>query len=113
MASFVYVRSVDDKNSAAGWKKTSYKKFSKWVSETDAVETPITRRPGLTTFCFKLPDGRQVKAEVLDEEMVGEQCAIERGIDSVNDYVTDDKNPARWRAKALSEALRHHGIDVV
>jgi|ERR1039457_28097 hypothetical protein len=113
MASFVYVRSVDDKNSAAGWKKTSYKKLSKWVAETGAVETPITRRPGLTTFCFKLPDGRLVKAEARDEETVREQCAIEQGINSVNDYVTDDKNPTRWRAKALSEALRHQGIDVV
>jgi len=112
MASFVYVRSVDDKNSAAGWKKTSYKRLAKWVAGTGAAETPIARRPGLTTFCFKLPDGRQVKAEVLDEEMVGEQCAIERGIDSVNDYVTDYENPTRWRVKALSDALRHQGIEV-
>jgi len=113
MASFVYVRSVDDKNAAAGWEKTSYKKLSKWVSETGATEAPIDRRPGLTTFCFKLPDGRQVQAEVLEEGVVREQCAIEQGIDLVNDYVTDDKNPARWRGKALSEALRSQGIDVI
>ena len=65
MASFVYICNLEDRNTAAGWEKTRYKSVAKWIAGTGATEAPIRSdsRPGLTTFCYKLPDGRQVLAE--------------------------------------------------
>jgi len=106
MASFVYVCDIKDKNSSLGLKKTRYKTLAAWIAATGAIETPIHPHPGLTTFCHMLPDGRQVKAEVLDVEVVREHRETERALDSVNDYFLDEKTPPRWRVKALGDALK-------
>jgi len=106
MASFVYVCDIKDKNSSLGLKKTRYKTLATWIAATGAIETPMHPHPGLTTFCHTLPDGRQVKAEVLDEEVVGKNCEAERALNSVNDFYLDEKTPRSWRVKALGDALK-------
>jgi hypothetical protein len=68
MTSFVYVCSVEDKDSADAWKKTGYKSLPAWMA---AVGAKKIRIPGLgpaSLYCFALPDGRRVEAELLDEK---------------------------------------------
>lgn len=108
MASFVYVCSLEDKNTAAGWEKTRYKSLAKWIAGTGATEEPIRgdSRPGLTRFCYKLPDGRRVKADVMDEGTMVQHQEWDRTLDSTFDYTANTKVPARCRAKALSDAIK-------
>ena len=68
MTSNVYVSGVETKNSAAGWKKSNYKSVPAWMAGTGAKKIRI---PGLNpagTYCFVLPNGRRVEAELLDEK---------------------------------------------
>ena len=68
MTSFVYVCSVEDKNSADGWKKTGYKGLPAWIAAADAKTIPIPGLGPASSYCFALPDGRRVEAELLDEK---------------------------------------------
>jgi len=108
MASFVYICNLEDRNTAAGWEKTRYKSVAKWIAGTGATEEPIRSdsRPGLTTFCYKLPDGRQFKAEQLDEGTMVEYRDWDRALGSIVDYIANKKWPVRWRAKALGDAVK-------
>jgi len=108
MASFVYVCSVEDKNTAAGWEITRHKSVATWMAGTGATEEPIRSdsRPGLTRFCYKLPDGRQVLADVMDEEAMVLHQEWDRALDSTIDYIANAKVPVRWRAKALGDAVK-------
>jgi hypothetical protein len=68
MASFVYVCGIEHKNSADSWKKTDYKSLTAWIA---AAGAKTIRIPGLGPagrYCFALPDGRRVEAELLDEK---------------------------------------------
>jgi hypothetical protein len=68
MASFVYVCSVADKNSAAAWKKTSYKGLPAWIAAAGAKKIRIPGLGPASASCFALPNGRRVEAELLDEK---------------------------------------------
>ena len=107
MASFVFVCSVEDKNPEAGWEKTRYKSLSKWIAGTGAAEVPIRSdsRPGLTRFCYKLPDGRKVRCDTMDEETMVLHREWDRALVSTIDYIAGAKVPARWRAKALGDTI--------
>jgi hypothetical protein len=72
------------------------------------MEVPIqsNSRPGLTTFCYKLPDGRQVKAEELDEGTMVEHCDWNWALGSIVDFIANKKWPVRWRAKKLGNAVK-------
>jgi hypothetical protein len=108
MASFVLICDIVDKNSATSWEKTPYKCLAARIAGTGATEEPIHRdsRPALTRSCYKLPDGWQVTSDALAEETMVEHCEWDRALDSVRDYVTDESNPMRWRAKALGDAVK-------
>jgi hypothetical protein len=68
MASFVFVCGIEDKNSAAGWKKTGYKSLPAWIAAAGAKKVRIPGLGPASTYCFALPDGRRVEAELLDEK---------------------------------------------
>lgn len=68
MASFVFVCGIEDKNSAAGWKKTGYKSLPAWIAATGAKKVRIPGLGPASAYCFALPDGRRVEAELLDEK---------------------------------------------
>jgi hypothetical protein len=53
-----------------------------------------------------LPDGWQLKSEVLDEETMVEHCELDPALDATIDYIANTKLPARWRAKALADAVK-------
>lgn len=107
MVAFVFVCSVEDKNPKAGWEKTRFKSLSKWIAGTRAAEMPIgsDSRPGLTRFCYKLPDGRRVRCDTMDAETMVVHCEWDRALDSSIGYIAGAKVPARWRAKALGDAI--------
>jgi len=108
MASLVFICDVVDKSSATGSEKTPCRSLAARIAGTSATAGPIQSdsRPELTRSCYKLPDGWQVAAEVLDEGTMVEQCEWDRALDSVRDYVTDESKPKRWRAKALRDAVK-------
>jgi hypothetical protein len=68
MTSFVYVCSVEDKNSADSWKKTNYKDLAAWIAAADAKTIRIPGLGPAGSSRFALPDGRRVEAELLDEK---------------------------------------------
>jgi hypothetical protein len=68
MASFVYVASVDDRNSADAWEKTGYKSLPAWITAPGAKTIRIPGLGPASAYCFALPDGRRVEAELLDEK---------------------------------------------
>jgi hypothetical protein len=108
MASLVFICDVVDKSSATGWKKRPYKSLAALKDATGATEEPVQSdsRSWLTRSCYKLPDGWRVTSDVLDAEPMVEHCEWDRALDSVSDYVTDESNPMRWRAKALGDAVK-------
>lgn len=63
-------------------------------------------RPGLTRYCYKLPDGRRVKLDVMDEDTVAMLSAFDRALDSTIDYISNPNVPARWRARVLGDAIK-------
>lgn len=107
MASFVFVCGVEDNNPEAGWEKTRYKSLSKWIAGTGAAEVPILSdsRPGVTRFCYQLPDGRKVRCDTMDAETMVVHCEWDRALDSSIGYIAGAKVPVRWRAKALGDAI--------
>ena len=68
MVSFVYVCTIEDKNSAAGWKQSNYKSLPAWMVGTGARKIRILGLGPAGTYCFALPNGRRVEAELLDEK---------------------------------------------
>ena len=108
MATYVYIRGIEDGKSEAAWEKTRHKRLETWIAATGAKETPIRRsdRPGLTTYCYTLPGGRRVKADVMDSVTKREHEALDRAVKSVSEYIGDTKKPARWRGKALADAAQ-------
>ena len=108
MASLVLICDDVDKSSATGSEKTPCRSLAARIAGTSATAGPIQSdsRPELTRSCYKLPDGWQVAADVLDEGTMFEQCEWDRALDSVRDYVTDESKPRRWRTKALRDAVK-------
>lgn len=76
MASYVYVAGVKDKNSADAWEKTGYKSLSGWISAAGAKKIRISGLGPASAYCFALPDGRRVEAELLDEKTMRVPRAI-------------------------------------
>ncbi len=68
MASFVYVCDVEHKNSADGWEKTGYKSLPAWMAAAGAKTIRIPGLGAANAYCFALPDGGRVEAELLDEK---------------------------------------------
>ena len=76
MASLVFICDVVDKSSATGSEKTPCRSLAARIAGTSATAWPIQSdsRPELTRSCYKLPDGWQVAANVLNKKTMVEQC---------------------------------------
>jgi len=111
MASFIYVCDFAVKDSAVGWKKTSYKSLAKWIAATGAQEPPLVR-DGLVGFCFQLRDNRRVGAELLDEKTMRARRALEHALDDVDGVIKNGKLSVQTRARALAVVLKRRGIKI-
>lgn len=104
MASFVFVRGIDERDSAAAWRKTAHKTPSSWLKASRAVKA-VYRRGPYGIECYKLPNGRHVEAALRTETSIQEDRAEEKALRTLLRRWGDKRATSRSRERAFSKYL--------
>lgn len=109
MASFVFVRAIEKRNSAFAWKNTAYKRRSAWLKASGAVEATyrLGRTRGVVGIpCLRLPNGRCVQAEVRTEASIEEARAREKACRTLARHLVSKSATPRSKERAFLEYLK-------